>query len=95
MTDAIRRVDLGRFSKIMKDGWALKKASSNMILQNKKVRAIDEELSSSKNVLCHKLCGAGNGGFFLFFKQRKSDMKIPPSAIKVDIDYNGVMVARL
>jgi len=95
MTNAIRGVDLARFSKIMKDGWALKKASSSMILQNKKVKAIDEELSSSKNVLCHKLCGAGNGGFFLFFKQRKSDMKIPPSAIKVDIDYNGVMVTRL
>ena len=95
MADSIRRVDLAHFSKIMKDGWERKKASSSMILQNKKVRDIDDELSASNSVLCHKLCGAGNGGFFLFFKRKNSNMKIPSSAIRVDIDYNGVSVARL
>ena len=95
MTSAIRKEDISLFSKIMKEGWEIKKASSKMILENAKVKSIDEELTASPSVLCHKLCGAGNGGFFLFFKHREVSMKIPDGAIKVDIDYSGVRAVRL
>ena len=95
MSSAIRKEDISLFSKIMKEGWEMKKASSKMILENAKVRSIDEELTASSSVLCHKLCGAGNGGFFLFFKHKGKSMKIPNEAIKVDIDYSGVRAIRL
>jgi len=95
MTMAIRNKDVSLFSRIMKDGWEMKKSSSKMILKNSKVKLIDDELTSSKSVLCHKLCGAGNGGFFLFFKHKDKPMKIPSEAIKVNVDYDGVRVVRL
>jgi D-glycero-alpha-D-manno-heptose-7-phosphate kinase len=95
MSSAIRKEDISAFSKIMKEGWEMKKASSKMILENAKVKSIDEELTATPSVLCHKLCGAGNGGFFLFFKHKGEQMKIPDEAIKVDIDYSGVRAVRL
>jgi D-glycero-alpha-D-manno-heptose-7-phosphate kinase len=92
---AIRDENLLDFSKIMKEGWERKKAGSSKILENKKVKSIDDDLSSQSNVLCHKLCGAGNGGFFLFFKSSDKKMKIPKEAIKVNVDYNGAMAVHL
>lgn len=95
MSTAIRENDINSFAKIMKEGWEVKKSSSNMILENEKVQRMDKELELSPGVLCHKLCGAGNGGFFLFFKQKNIPMKIPSEAIKVNVDYSGVKVVRL
>jgi D-glycero-alpha-D-manno-heptose-7-phosphate kinase len=95
MTRAIRDEDLIEFSRILKEGWTLKKASSKKILENERVKEIDDALAASSSVLCHKLCGAGNGGFFLFFKLEDEKMKIPPGAIRVNIDYAGVTVTRL
>ena len=31
---------------------------------------MDEELIENKSVIAHKLCGAGNGGFFLTFSKK-------------------------
>ena len=95
MTLAIRRGDVNSFSKIMKDGWKLKKSSSSMILKNPKVKNMDDELENAPSVLCHKLCGAGNGGFFLFFKLKNKSMKIPDGAIRINVDYSGVKAIRL
>ena len=95
MTGAIRSQDVQLFSKIMKEGWAMKKSSSDMILKNEKVKKMDEELSASSSILCHKLCGAGNGGFFLFFKHKNKSMKIPVGSIKINVDYSGTKVIRL
>ncbi len=95
MVTVIRRSDVSEFAKIMKKGWEVKKASSKMILQNDKLKKMDQDLTSSSGVLCHKLCGAGNGGFFLFFKHKNIGMKIPRGAIKVRIDYDGAMATLL
>jgi D-glycero-alpha-D-manno-heptose-7-phosphate kinase len=95
MSTAIRNNDVNSFAQIMREGWEVKKSSSSMILGNDKVKKMDEELESSSGVLCHKLCGAGNGGFFLFFKQKNIPMKIPDEAIKVNVDYSGARVIRL
>ena len=95
MAIAIRNNDVHEFSEIMKEGWEVKKASSSMILANNKVKDMDIELQSAPGVLCHKLCGAGNGGFFLFFKKKGISMNIPKEAIRVNVDYHGVKTVRL
>ena len=50
---------------------------------------MDAELFDNKSVFAHKLCGAGNGGFFLTFS-KKGKLKIPFYYVKVNIEPNGV-----
>ncbi len=42
-----------------------------------------------RSVFAHKLCGAGNGGFFLTFS-RKGQLNIPFNCVKIDVETNGV-----
>ena len=50
---------------------------------------MDEEISNNESVIAHKLCGAGNGGFFLVFS-KKDKLKIPFNKVKINVDINGV-----
>ena len=50
---------------------------------------MDEELIDNKSVIAHKLCGAGNGGFFLTFS-KKEQLNIPFDCVKIDVETNGV-----
>ena len=56
----------------MNDSWTQKKNTSNTILKNKWIREMDTELFENKSVFAHKLCGAGNGGFFLTFSKKEN-----------------------
>jgi D-glycero-alpha-D-manno-heptose-7-phosphate kinase len=79
---SILSYDYKSFFKTFKDGWKIKKATSSLILEN--IKNIDEELENNKNILAHKLCGAGNGGFFLIFAKPKSlinDKKFIPISV--------------
>ena len=51
---------------------------------------MDEKLLNESTVLGHKLCGAGNGGFFLTISQKDS-LVLPYSSVKVGIDEEGVV----
>ena len=75
MESAIRRGDGSRFLEIIGDGWAKKKETSPLLTQDERVKAIDVELSQIEEVLAHKLCGAGNGGYFLAFTAKEFDLK--------------------
>ena len=75
MESAIRRGDGARFLEIIGDGWAKKKETSPLLTQDERVKAIDVELSQIEEVLAHKLCGAGNGGYFLAFTAKEFDLK--------------------
>lgn len=75
MESAIRRGDGARFLEIIGDGWAKKKETSPLLTQDERVKAIDVELSQIEEVLAHKLCGAGNGGYFLAFTENGFDLK--------------------
>ena len=43
---------------------------------------MDKTLEENDTVLAHRLCGAGNGGFFLTFS-KKNTLKIPLHCVKV------------
>lgn len=57
---------------LLNESWTEKKKTSNLIVGNQSIQALDEKLISDHNILAHKLCGAGNGGFFLTFSKKDS-----------------------
>jgi len=56
-----------KFLSILSKGWEEKKKSSKDVLKDPLVKDMDEYLKTYPNCVSHKLCGAGNGGFFLCF----------------------------
>ena len=50
---------------------------------------MDKAIEENETVLAHKLCGAGNGGFFLTFS-KKNTLKLPFHCVKIYIEPNGV-----
>lgn len=64
--------DFKDFIKLISQSWFFKKKTSNLIQKNKKIADIDEYLGSQKNIIAHKLLGAGNGGFFLIVQNKNS-----------------------
>ena len=73
----------------MKTSWTKKKKTSDSITENKKIKKIDNDLENNGSVLAHKLCGAGNGGFFLTFS-KKNSLTIPYSTIRIHAVPDGV-----
>lgn len=87
--DALREKDFSLFLNLLNQSWEQKKATSSLITENEQIQKIDQVLSESDNVLAHKLCGAGNGGFFLVFS-KPDTLKIPYESIRIDVESNGV-----
>lgn len=73
---------------------ARKKDTSSIITENQTIRDIDKVLDDNDTVLAHKLCGAGNGGFFLVFSEKDS-LTIPYQSVKIDVEPNGVVGRKL
>lgn len=72
LESAIANCDLDEFNWVMKRSWNTKKETSKLICENKVLVDLDQKLSYDDRVLSHKLCGAGNGGYFLMFARRNS-----------------------
>jgi len=74
----------------MNISWTQKKNTSSLITENPKVKDIDDELSQDGNILAHKLCGAGNGGFFLTFSN-KGTLTLPYDSVRIKVVSEGVL----
>ena len=83
--DAFYSKNYDEFLNLMNDSWTQKKNTSSTILKNKWIREMDEELFENKSVFAHKLCGAGNGGFFLTFS-KKNQLNIPFDSVKIGVE---------
>ncbi len=70
-------------------GWEEKKSTSSLIAANPKIREIDTKLAKDDRVLAHKLCGAGNGGFFLCFTTKESVEAQHLGGVKVTMSTDG------
>lgn len=92
--DALREKDFSMFLNFLNQSWEQKKATSSLITENVQIQKIDQVLSESNDVLAHKLCGAGNGGFFLVFSKQDT-LKIPYKSIKIEVESNGVVGCKL
>ena len=84
MEKSINNYDAQSFLDIIREGWAKKKETSPMITQNVVISDIDNTLRRDKSVLAHRLCGAGNGGYFLVFKKRDSRNELKNS-LKIEM----------
>jgi len=81
-----------KYEKFLNDvskGWKQKKKTSPLINENERIKQIDATLSANETVLSHKLCGAGNGGFFLTFS-KKDTLTIPYHTVKIKVVSDGV-----
>ena len=81
--------DYDKFLYMIGKSWSQKKQTSSTIVENETIREIDSVLEDNNTVCAHKLCGAGNGGFFLTFSE-KNTLTIPYESVKIDVETDGV-----
>lgn len=89
--NAINSEDTTEFVNIINEGWKLKKSLSPLVLEDPALQYMDNGLYNDTSVLAHKLCGAGNGGFFLIFKD-SADTHSHPEDIKITSSDTGVEI---
>ena len=75
-----------KFIKLIKVSWDLKRRTSSEILNNKKLIQIDNKLEKDKNIISHKLLGAGSGGSFLIVSRKNVAINYYKNIIKVDVN---------
>jgi D-glycero-alpha-D-manno-heptose-7-phosphate kinase len=87
--NAIIQNDYGKFLNYLNKSWIQTKKTSSTITENFSIQEIDTYLNENDTVIAHKLCGAGNGGFFLVFSE-KDNLNISHQSVRIDITSNGV-----
>lgn len=91
LEEAISKVDIDSFNTIVSRSWNNKKKTSNLICQNRILIDMDDMLCKDKRVLSHKLCGAGNGGYYLIFTNKNSNIQTDYSMIKkINVSETGL-----
>ena len=98
--NAIQKEKETELFKIINEGWRLKKLTSKKIISSPELLELDETLSSSKSVLCHRLCGAGGGGYFLVFAEKGADLSkdikgFENISFKIKSDKSGAQVCNI
>ena len=88
--DAILSENHLEFFKLLQEGWTQKKNTSSTITENQIIKDIDSSLEESETILAHKLCGAGNGGFFLTFSE-KNALTPTQNYVKISAVVEGVL----
>ena len=83
-----------KFLYLLGKSWSQKKKTSSIIAESETIREIDSVLEKNNTVCAHKLCGAGNGGFFLTFSE-KDTLKIPYDCVKIGVETDGVYGAKI
>tara|TARA_B100000941_G_scaffold176565_1_gene126412 strand:+ start:69 stop:1016 length:948 start_codon:yes stop_codon:yes gene_type:complete len=87
--DILHSNDYEKFLYLIGKSWHQKKETSSTIMESDTIREMDYILEKNKTVCAHKLCGAGNGGFFLIFSE-KDTLNIPFHCVKIGIETSGV-----
>jgi D-glycero-alpha-D-manno-heptose-7-phosphate kinase len=92
--DCLLQKNYDEFLYHLNKSWEQKKQTSSSIVENQTIKNIDEYLSNNPLVISHKLCGAGNGGFFLTFSE-KGKLTLPYSSVKINVSSDGVKGKKL
>ena len=92
---SIIKADKLSFYECIKEGWDIKKRTSPMVVANPDLVELDLLLATDPSVKAHRLCGAGNGGFFLLFAEKEDKLgknitSLKKPLIKVTISEDGV-----
>tara|TARA_Y100000034_G_C6859725_1_gene391139 strand:+ start:461 stop:1414 length:954 start_codon:yes stop_codon:yes gene_type:complete len=98
MQECVERCQREKFVELISTGWEIKKETSKKITENKKIREMDRIFENDDDILCHKLCGAGNGGFFIIFTEANKNINNNNNEfdyVKIKINENGAEVFEL
>ena len=76
--------DYLKFIKLLKVSWELKRKSSPEIINNAKLVKIDNKLQNDKDIISHKLLGAGSGGSFLLITKKDTVINSYKNVIQVN-----------
>ena len=87
--DTLMEENLDKFLFLLGKSWHQKKETSPSIAECDTIIEIDHVLEKNDTVCAHKLCGAGNGGFFLVFSE-KDTLNIPYDCVRITVEPNGV-----
>ena len=87
--DTLMKENLDKFLFLLGKSWHQKKETSPSIAECDTIIEIDHVLEKNDTVCAHKLCGAGNGGFFLVFSE-KDTLNIPYDCVSITVEPNGV-----
>lgn len=87
--DYFKEKDYKHILKELNKSWEQKKKTSSSIAENEHIQDMDKVLSNNDSVMAHKLCGAGNGGFFLVFSETNT-LNIPYENVKIKVVSDGV-----
>jgi galactokinase/mevalonate kinase-like predicted kinase len=96
--EALSQDTPGDFLNLINEGWRKKVESCPSVMEHPRIKDINDTLNSDQEVVAHRLCGAGNGGFFLIFtstpwKPRKNNLE--KACIKINICHKGAQVKKL
>lgn len=80
---AINSVDTSLFNEVINRTWENKKQTSPYICENSTLVDLDTKLKLDSRVLSHKLCGAGNGGYFLIFTDKYSNQDLTDDYLNI------------
>ena len=58
------------------------------MLEHNDLKLLDDSIPNLKGYVSHKLCGAGNGGFFLVITEK--DVKVPENYFKLSLSNLGI-----
>ena len=95
---SIKKNDINFFHHIINRSWENKKNTSPLICENKNLINLDLKINSDKNILSRKLCGAGNGGYFLIFCEKNKEDHIYNTyraSKKINISNSGIEVHKI
>jgi len=87
--ESLIKNDYSQFLNYLNQSWNQKKETSSTIMENHSVQEMDDSLNKNNTVIAHKLCGAGNGGFFLVFSE-KENLNIPYESVRISVTPTGV-----
>ena len=87
--ESIINDDHDRFLYLVGKSWYQKKATTSSIIENDIINEMDKVLEKNSTICAHRLCGAGNGGFFLTFSE-KNTLNIPYESVRIDVETSGV-----
>jgi D-glycero-alpha-D-manno-heptose-7-phosphate kinase len=87
--ESLIKNDYSQFLNYLNQSWNQKKETSSTIMENHFVQEMDDSLNKNNTVVAHKLCGAGNGGFFLVFSE-KENLNIPYESVRISVTPTGV-----
>jgi D-glycero-alpha-D-manno-heptose-7-phosphate kinase len=104
MEQAIANKDSKKFFQIFNQGWEIKKTTSSEIMNSENLSKLEQYLVDSKMISGIKLCGAGGGGYFFIFVDKKQNSQFKKyfekgypanPLIQVDIDSAGVVGTKI